>query len=199
VPTNVSGTCLVTATQASTSSYLGDSSNVTTFNFFWKYAATWTSSISSYSCPSGGTATYNGSSWVCTIAATQSCPPGATLSGTNCISVSYTVYNTACVYSTTLGTAVWSYLSYNAPYYGYCTWTIAVTYSCSVGMLSGPSCIYLATPNYSYYWSCPSGGTATGSTCSISGGSGPNLRRPLRRTVANVLNSAHSRSMKGTS
>ncbi len=199
VPTNVSGTCLVIATEASTSSHLGESSNVTPFNFFWQYAGAWTSYVSSYSCPSGGTATYNGSSWVCTIAATQSCPPGATLSGTNCVSVSYTVYNTACVNSLTLGTAVWSYLSYNAPYYGYCTWTIAVTYSCSVGTLSGTSCIYLATPNYSYYWACPLGGTASGSICSLAGGSGPNVRGPEHKIRLQSLTTLRTTSLKGPS
>jgi Bacterial Ig-like domain (group 3)/Fibronectin type III domain len=56
VPTNVSGTCLVTAIQASAGTYLGESSNVTTVNFYWFYVP-WVSG-GWWACPYGGTWTY---------------------------------------------------------------------------------------------------------------------------------------------
>ncbi len=86
MPTNVSGTCFVTAIQASTSSYLGESSNLTALNFFWQYAPAWTTAITSYSCPLGGTVSFTGSSYICTLAQSPPgyCPPGTTPVGSNC-------------------------------------------------------------------------------------------------------------------
>jgi hypothetical protein len=198
VPTNVSGTCYVTAAQASTSSYLGESSNVTAFNFFWQYAATWTTYISSYSCGTGATLSWNGSSYVCTYTATPTCPNGGTLEGSNCVTQSSTVYISQCVNNSS-GTAVWTSLSYNAPYYGYCTWTLAATQTCpNGGSLSGTTCTYAATPNYSSYWACPFGGTASATICSISGGSGPNLRRSDQRVATSIRARVRDYSTKGT-
>ena len=204
VPTNVSGTCLVTAAQASTSSYLGESSNVTAFNFFWKYAAAWTTSITSYSCSSAGTVSFNGSSYVCTYTATASysCPSGGTLSGSNCVTQSSTVYLSQCVNNSN-GTAVWTSWSYNAPYYGMCTWTKAATLTetCPSGGTSGgtTTCTYAATPNYSSYWSCPLGGSLSTTTCSISGGSGPNLRRSSQSVSRQFLSKVRKDALGGTS
>jgi hypothetical protein len=99
IPTNVSGTCLVTASQASFGSYLPDSSTVTTVNFFWNYTALW--AIASYNygyvCDSGGTL----SGTTCTVTSTYgatyavvsynygyTCPSGGALSGTTCWLVS---------------------------------------------------------------------------------------------------------------
>ena len=49
------GTCLVTATQAASGTYLGESSNVTTVVMYSFYVATYVSSSGSYTCPQGGT------------------------------------------------------------------------------------------------------------------------------------------------
>lgn len=182
----------------------GDSSNVTTFNFFWQYAATLTTYISSYSCGTGATLSYNGSSYVCTYTATTtySCSNGGTLSGSSCITVSTTIYGYQCVNSGTLGNAVWTSEPHlNSPYYGYCTWTIGANpaYTCPNGGSSGgtQTCTYLATPNYSSYYACPLGGTLGTTLCSISGGSGPNLRRT--KASVQIVTKVREDSTKGTS
>jgi len=166
-----SGTCLVTAAQAADGTYLGQSSNVTTVTLFSSYAATWTTVISSYTCGTGATLSYNGSSFVCTYTAMTSCANGGVIESGNCVLQLSNVYQSSCVTNSN-GTAVWTSLGYNAPWYGYCTWTEGETLTCpSGGTLSGTNCIYAATPNYSSYWTCPLGGTLSSSNCFLSTGS----------------------------
>jgi hypothetical protein len=258
VPSNVSGTCLVTATQASTSSYLGASSNVTTFNFFWQYAATYgvISSNYSYSCNSGDT--LNGtwcnhnyaptytcsigtlqSNDTCTYSATissYSCSSGWTLSGSQCYRTLTTTYTSLsnCQtagsenendsgwvnYSCSGSGSVWhlkGYINatpnYTCPSGGtvsgsFCV-GLAATASCpSGGSLSGGECTivddYAATAtweSYNYGYTCPIAySTLTSSTiCSITGGSGPNLRRSSQRLSPELIARAGGNSMKGPS
>jgi hypothetical protein len=49
------GTCLVTATQSNFNTYLGQSSNVTSINFWWYYQATLDFYLEVYECVNGGT------------------------------------------------------------------------------------------------------------------------------------------------
>lgn len=200
VPTNVSGTCLVTATQASAGTYLGDVSTVTAVNFFWSYAATLSSYISSYSCGTGASLYFNGTSYVCNYTATPTCPNGGTLTGSNCVTTSSTTYFSGCVNNSN-GTATWTSWSYNAPYYGMCTWTLAATQTCPSGggPPSGTTCTYAATPVYTWYWACPLGGTASVSTCNFAGGSGPNLRRSKMLASRALLAKVSDYLTKGTS
>jgi hypothetical protein len=156
--------------------------------------------VSSWSCGTGATLSYNGSSYVCTYTATPTCSNGGYVSGLNCLFVSSTTYASACV-SNGLGTASWQPTSYDPPWYGYCTWTQLATQTCPSGGSSGgtTTCTYAATPNYSYYWACPLGGTASGSICSISGGSGPNIRGPEQKVQLKPLTRVRSTSSKGSS
>jgi hypothetical protein len=183
VPTNVSGTCLVTATQVSSGTYLGDVSNVSIENFFWNYA------------------TYPYYFYVCNS--------GDNLSGSTCTHETYVSaevanngYYCGSGWSPPTGSTVcWrdAYISHasctnnGGTWEGsYCYLTTAATwgpdggifgYSCPYGeSLIGTSCYtpstYGATLDESY--ACPYGGTLTGMICSISGGSGPNIRLPGR-------------------
>lgn len=180
VPSNVSGTCLVTATQASAGSYLGGVSNVAIENFFWNYA---TYFEDYYYCASGDTlsgstcthetyvsAAYENSGYYCN--AGWSGPDG---------SVCYrdaSITEAAC----TADSGSWegSYcILYTSASYG--TDGGAFGYFCLSGdVLVGTSCYSETT--YSAYvgssYSCPYGGTESGLICTISGGSGPNLRLP---------------------
>jgi hypothetical protein len=183
VPTNVSGTCLVTATQASDSTYLGQSSNVTTVNFFWNYA------------------TYPSSYLYCTA--------GDTLSGDTCTHLSYTYaaydydgWSCPSGWSPATGDDICSrvaYISHAACTADGGTWlgsscelTTEGTYGpdggafgdyCSYGAVQVLSTCYVYTTYTAYVgtaYSCPYGGTLTGLNCALSGGSGPNLRSIIR-------------------
>jgi conjugal transfer mating pair stabilization protein TraN len=212
VPTNVSGTCFVLATQASTGTYLGDSSNVTTVNFFWQYASTneIVSANYSYSCNagdtvngtecnhpysatpnytcsvgtlSGTTCTYAAtpnytcsvgtlSGTTCTYAATQSysCPGGWSQNGSECNRVAGSYSSQAnCRAAGTANESNGSWIAYNCTGSG-SSWSLTgfingtLNYSCpSGGSVSGSSCVGLAATISSY--SCPSGGSVSGSSC----------------------------------
>jgi hypothetical protein len=189
VPSNVSGTCLVTATQASAGTYLGDVSNVATENFFWNYA---TYPYSYYVCSSGDTLSgstcthetylapaylndgyYCSSGWSGPISG-ELCWRDANVSQATCTANGGTWEGTYC------------YLTTPANYgndggaFGY--------YCLSGDTLIGTSCYsvttYSATVDTSY--SCPYGGSLSGMICSISGGSGPNLRLPRRGSLEGI-------------
>lgn len=180
VPTNVSGTCLVTATQASDGTYLSQSSNVTTVNFYWYYA-TWPYSY--YYCNGGDTLTGS----TCTHSVNDGVEPTENVAycnagwygplnsfaPTQCYRYA-SITHAACTADggTWLGSDCELYTT--APYNvtPYCPW---------YEQASGGYCYTVST--YSAYvgagYSCPNGGTLSGLTCSISGGSGPNLRSEL--------------------
>lgn len=123
----------------------------------------------SYSCPSGYTkgpflenGEYKCSRYVTsssTIDATikYSCPSGYTLSGTNCTKVTNNVSKTSCTGTTSNEKCTYnnSWCSYYPYSYG-CTKTC--TYTCTTTIE--------ATKNYS----CDSGGTLKGTSCTFSGG-----------------------------
>jgi hypothetical protein len=127
-----SGTCLVTATQASDSTHLGQSSNVTTVNFFWTYAA-----IDEIV---GQTAEYE---------------EEEVETGEEC-----TQYGG-----------------------GQCqVWTPTYT----------EEDVFIGY-DYEYAYECPYGGSLSGYICTMSGGSGPNVRHAFIPT-ASPTNSSHIRS-----
>jgi hypothetical protein len=129
-----SGTCLVTATQASDSTHLGESSNVTVVNFFYLYPASYVEYNSTttdvYSCPYGGS--NPGNSSTCTenlgpMGGLECTDSGGSLSGGDC----YVTYGATDTPETT----------------DYYEWI----------------CVYGQTPS-------------SENTCTVSGGSGPNIR-----------------------
>jgi hypothetical protein len=213
------GTCLVTATQVASGSYLGYSSNVTTVVMYSSYSATYGVVGSYYSCPSGGSlsgstctvtssATISGyscpsggalSGSTCTISSTpsvsgSSCPSGGALSGSTCTiyygATGTVVYSCPSGWSGPSGSSCYRYTKTGTPFPSSCTnnggtaigtvnsnpncelFTAAnssIVYTCpSGGTLSGTACItstYQATPPVT---SCPGGGTYNGTTCVIS-------------------------------
>jgi hypothetical protein len=203
VPSNVSGTCLVTASQVSTSTSLGDSSSVTAVNFFWNYATY------PYSYPY--------------------CAGGDTLSGDTCTHLTYVgpaseeeAYYCPSGWSGPIDGGYECY-RYAAITHSACTadggtWTGsecelftgsdygtdggAFGYVCSplYDTLIGTSCYSAST--YTAYegiaYSCPYGGTESGLTCSLSGGSGPNLRISGRLPSAATLSSRRGSSLAAT-
>jgi len=189
VPSNVSGTCLVTATQANYGTYLADVSNVATENFFWNYA---TYPYSYYYCTSGDT--LSGST--CThetpegteyYASEYYCPSGWTGGPSESPVTCYrdaSISQAAC--TADVGTWEGSYcILYTGNTYG--TDGGAFGYTCgSLWVMIGTNCYLQST--YSAYtgvaYSCPYGGTESGLICTISGGSGPNLRQPRRSLTA---------------
>jgi hypothetical protein len=179
VPSNVSGTCFVTATQLSSGSYLGDVSNVATENFFWNYA---TNPYYYYVCNSGDTLSgstcthetymapagensgyYCSSGWSGPID-TDVCWRDANVSHASCTANGGTWEGTYCYLTTAANYGT------DGGAFGY--WCV------TEDVLIGTSCYsvttYSATLDESY--TCPYGGTLSGMICSISGGSGPNLR-----------------------
>jgi hypothetical protein len=196
---STSGTCLVTANQAGDSTHLAQSSNETTVNFYWQYAASWavvsSTPVYTYSCSSG---TRSGTTCLYTYGATPattySCPSGWTSNGDECErTVTSLTTSTSCSAAgdTWSGGACHAFLNY----------TSATTYSCpSGGTLYSTVCqtTYAATPTISGYsnvygYTCPLGGTLTAATntCSLAGGSGPNLRD------ATALRAASERPLTG--
>lgn len=100
--------------------------------------------ISSYSCPSGGTLSgttcnVSGSSTI----SSYSCPNGGSLSGTTC-------YATSTTYLTP---------GYSCP---------------SGGTLSGTKCNVSSSTSINPTYTCPNGGTLNGTTCNVSGSSSVN-------------------------
>ena len=179
------GTCLVTATQASDATYVGQSSTVTTVTVFSAYAATYgaVSSNSGYGCPSGGS--LSGATCTISYAATYaavssnsgySCPSGGSLAGTVCITSSYSA-----TYGVVSSAAVYGY---------YCgsgwTWTGGVqcyriayvtkaTCLANGGGWNGSACVLyipasygILSYTYTYGYYCPSGGSLSGTTCIVS-------------------------------
>lgn len=154
----------------------------------------------SYSCPSGGTLSgvlclkNTTSTYTATGTTTYSCPTGGTLSGTTCLKM------VSSSYAATAGTAVYScpsggnlfgtmcFFNYQASlisgvlscplggslsvaicYKNYAAISV-IPYSCpSGGTLSGTTCTVTTSANYiatgTNNYSCPSGGTLSGSTC----------------------------------
>ncbi len=172
-----SGTCFVTATQASDGTYLAQSSNVTMITLFSSYPAVWAPISGYYYCPSGGT--LSGSTCTSSTSATVSgytCPSGGTLSGTTCsyytstYSITTITQEQNCQYPGGEINGVW-YCG------GYVTYSATPTYSCSTGTLSGSSCIssYSANIAYTYGYTCPYGGSQTNQNCdlSLAGGTAP--------------------------
>ena len=181
------GTCLVTASQASSGTVLGQSSNVTTVTMFSSYAAAWAVTGTYRDCAYGGTLPDCTSTSAATPTTTYSCPSGGTLSGSTCVQT----------YAATASHTCPSGGSYNASWNecevfpgmsqsqctqsgyswyasgGYCYYFLAAatSYSCPQGgSLSGQSCVLstAATPSTTY--SCPSGETLSGSSCITSYG-----------------------------
>ncbi len=196
VPTNVSGTCLVTATQASAGGYLAQSSNVTTVNFFWNYA---TYPYSYLYCAggdtlSGDTCTHvsgpfseiENVGWYCPSGwspptGSSTCDRWAEISHAACTGDGGDWNGSECElftsgsFGTDGGAFGYSCPDGDYPSDGNC-WSNS-TYTAYVGEA----------------YSCPYGGTLTGLNCALSGGSGPNLRSSLRVAIAN-----HSTSPVGT-
>ena len=176
------GTCLVTATQASDGSFLGQSSNVTTVTMFESYAAVWGVIGYTRDCAYGGTLPDCTSTTAATT--TYSCSSG-TLSGSNC-TTSYSATATPSCPNGGSYNASWGecevfpgmsqsqctqsgYSWYASG--GYCYYFLAAsyTYSCpSGGSPSGKTCIVSSPATVTY--SCPSGGTLSGSSCITSYG-----------------------------
>lgn len=187
VPSNVSGTCLVSATQASSGTYLGDVSNVSIENFFWNYATypnyfyvcnsgdTLSGSTCTHETLVGGASEYSG----------YYCSSGwsGPISGNVCWRDAY-ISQASCTNNGGVWEGSYCYLTVFA---NYGTDGGAFGYYCTGGeLLVGTSCYststYGATLDESF--SCPYGGTLSGMICSISGGSGPNLRLPRRSSIA---------------
>jgi hypothetical protein len=186
VPVNVSGTCLVTATQASGGTYLGDVSNVALENFFWNYLTY--QSIYFY-CTSGDTLSGESCTHETYVSAENEysgyyCSSGwsGPITGNVCWRDAY-VSHATCTANGGTWEGSYCYLITGA---NYGTDGGAFGYYCLSGdvLISG-SCYapstYVAFMGFSY--SCPYGGTLSGSICSISGGSGPNLRPPRRSSI----------------
>ena len=125
-----------------------------------------------YSCPSGYTKNGSGSSSTCTktttTTATSTCPSGYTKStGDLCLMYScpsgYTKNgsgsSSTCTKTTTTSASISRYSCSSGTLNG------SKCYSCSSGSLSGTSCVSTSTasPNVSY--SCPNGGSLSGTTC----------------------------------
>jgi hypothetical protein len=185
------GTCLVTATQAASGSYLGYSSNVTTVVMYSSYSATYgvigsyyscpsggslsgstctvtsSATISSYSCPSGGT--LSGST--CTISSSPSvsgysCPSGGTLSGSTCTiyygATEVAIYSCSSGWSGPSGGSCYRYSKTGTPFPASCTnngGTVVGTVN------SNPNCELFTVANVSYGYTCPNGGTLSGTAC----------------------------------
>lgn len=177
VQTNVSGTCLVTATQASAGTYLGESSNVTTVNFFWQYAGTYEviSYNYSYSCNTGDTLNgiYCNHSYAATVSS-YSCSVG-TWNGIECIYTATSNYTCTAPWSPPSGSPTCSRVLTNT-FVSLANCRAAgnanessgswVGYSCSgsgsVWYLTG---VMSATTTYT----CPSGGYIHGGNCVLAG------------------------------
>jgi hypothetical protein len=188
VPSNVSGTCLVTATQVSGGTYLGDVSNVSIENFFWNYA---TYPTDYYYCTSGDTLsgstctheTYEGTEY---YASMYYCPSGwLPTSPSDSPITCYrdaSITHSACTADGGTWVSSGSYcVLYTPDSYG--TNGGAYGYTCgSLWVKIGTNCYSPST--YSAYiglaYTCPYGGTESSMICSISGGSGANLRPPRR-------------------
>jgi hypothetical protein len=190
VPTNVSGTCLVTATQVNDTTYLGQISNVATINFFWNYA-TWPYSY--YYCTGGDT--LSGSTCSHTYSATVTpndgyyCPSGwlPPTGSTECDRIA-NISHAACTADGGTWLGGTSCELYTAASYGTDGGAFGNTYSCNSGdTISGTTCTHTYGAYIGGSYSCPYGGTLSGLTCTISGGSGPNLREPLRPLFAPQL------------
>jgi hypothetical protein len=198
VPANVSGTCLVTATQASAGTYLGDISNVTTVNFFWNYAGTYAviTSTPVYSCPYSEPVV----GATCQVFNVANASPNTTYSCSSGWSGPTTgpggpnqCWRIASVSQATCTNNGGTWLGGNQ-----CRlWTSAnatTTYSCPAGeTLVSALCEWYTYPaatltgyTYTYGYTCPSGGSVGTTICTIIGGSGPNLRSALLRTNASV-------------
>ncbi len=195
------GTCYVVAEKAADSTYLPQLSNVTMVTFFASYAAIYavTGYTTVYSCPQGGTlsgTTCLAQSQAATL--TYTCPNGGTLSGSTCyVTQTPRTYNASynqgpgyyCPVGGTDGDGVTDSLSGTT-----CTDTDTTTYaatpnySCPSGWtLNGTTCTYpsyaaTGTPVPTYGYTCPVGGTDSGYTCTIAGGNGPNLRHSISRS-----------------
>jgi hypothetical protein len=167
--TTITGTCLVTATQASDATYLAQSSNVTTITLYTTYPGTYGVVSSYYTCPSGGTLSGSTCTMTSTYAATSgppySCPSGGTLSGTTCTTTVNFNQATCIANGLTWVLGVGCVTG---------TYAASPTYTCpSGGTLSGSTCTitttYAATLNYNYGYTCPSGGSLSGTICTLSG------------------------------
>jgi hypothetical protein len=157
------GTCLVTASQSSAGSYLGDSSNVTTVVMYAEYPATYGIIGSYYDCESGGTQNGNTctltSDYAASIVVDYSCPSG--WSGPDSSEECYRFEeNGDETYTPATGTDV-----YTCP---------------SGGTDDGALCIvtttYSATLIDEYGYTCPNGGSLGGSSdtnCFLSSGGSP--------------------------
>jgi hypothetical protein len=179
LPTNVSGTCLVIATQASASGYLAQSSNVTTVNFFWNYA---TYPYSFPYCSAGDTlsddiCTHVSGPYTANANSGYVCPSGwSPPTGTTPCDRYAMVSHASCTANG--GTWTGSECELFTP----ASWVANGAdfgYSClTPEYYSGGSCWSNSTYNASIGlgYSCPYGGSLSVMTCSISGGVGPNLR-----------------------
>jgi len=125
------------------------------------YAASYNSGY--YYCPSGGS--LSGSTCSYSATATNTCPSGYTYGGGTCTQTS-TFYDTqTCPSGWLFVSSTWnsSTSQYQTTCKRYATPT--TTYSCpSGGTLSGSTCSYAASYQSGYYY-CPSGGTLSGTTC----------------------------------
>jgi hypothetical protein len=164
VPTNVSGTCFVLATQASAGTYVGDSSNVTTVNFFWQYASTYgvVSDNYTYTCNPGDTKNGTECNYNFSATANYACPVGSTPNSPNPTTCTVSATPT---YACSTGS-----LTGGTPPPPTCKYSATITgYSCPPGAsLSGVNC--LTSASISSY-SCPGGWSQSGSECDRVAGS----------------------------